>query len=511
MALPPPTHTAAYRKAMFFSVAFNAVAKMALFFLSILIAQCFGSNIRTDIYFFIYGGTVLLAGFINAFDVMVLVPESMRIRDTEGNTAAMSFLNYFLRLYLLIGLGVAALFWFFGISILGLVSKFSPADLVEYRTYFLTGAFYFLMQVLCNYVGNILSSLRHFTAPLITGGINTGLVIAGIFLLQSEWDVLSVLIAGLLAYAVQLLIGILLLKRLDNWQFLPAKKPASPVTWEKMGIAGIGQLATFAGSYWPLYLLSGFGGGMISALGYGKNIADVPNTLLTAQLSNVSGIQLNEQAAAGDRWAMNESFVRTSKLLVYIMIPAGFFLSLFAKPIVQLIYQRGEFTATDVEPAAVFLRLLSLTIFVIAINSMVTRVLIALQALKQGLMYQLAMNGLLILTTWLCVEQYGPYGYGYALIAVNLLNLFFMYFVCAKAAPGIEYGKLAIYTFKIGLLNTGIGIAMWYLHPYITVAPLLKLVLCGLIWASLLIPFLKFLPVEPLLKNSFIKPGKDAA
>jgi putative peptidoglycan lipid II flippase len=510
MALPPLTHTATYRKAMLFSVAFNAGAKLALFFLSILIAQSFGSNIKTDIYFFIYGGTVLLSGFINAFDVMVLVPESMRIRATEGDPAAMAFLNYFLRMYVLAGLAVAVIFCCFGTSLLGWVSKFSGEDIIAYRDYFLIGSFYFLLQVLCNYVGNILTSLRHFTAPLITSGINTGLVIAGIFLFQSKWDVLSVLVAGLVAYAVQLFIGFALLRKLGNWRFLRAKKPAHTITWKKMGIAGIGQLATFAGSYWPLYLLSGFGG-MISSLGYGKNIADVPNTLLTAQLSNVSGIQLNEQAAAGDRWAMNESFMRTAKLLVYIMVPAGFFISLFATPVVQLVYQRGQFTAADVEPAAVFLRLLSLTIFVIAINSMVTRVLIALQALKQGLIYQLAMNGLLILSTWLCVRQYGAYGYGYALIAVNLLNLAFMYFVCAKAAPGIAYGKLAIYTFKIGLVNAGIGIAMWYLHPYITVVPLLKLVLCGLIWGSLLVPFLKFLPVGPILKNNFIKPGKDAA
>ncbi|HMD01312.1 MAG TPA: hypothetical protein VKH37_14230, partial [Ferruginibacter sp.] len=169
--------TESYKKGMLLSVVFNAFAKAILFLLVILIARFFGSNIETDIYFFVYGSMVLLASFINALDTVVLIPESMRLREQHGADDANRFLGFFFRIYVGIGIVFVAMSYFFGTQLFGLVSKFSEADIITYRNYFLLGATYFFFMVLTNYFNNILSSLKYFTIPMIISGLNSCLVI----------------------------------------------------------------------------------------------------------------------------------------------------------------------------------------------------------------------------------------------------------------------------------------------------------------------------------------------
>jgi len=103
-----------YRKGTARSVLFNIISKGILFLLTIIIARFFGSNIKTDIYFFVFATMILFSGFINSIDMAVLIPESMRIREKESNDNAISFLNFFLLIYFLIGVVFLVFMYFFG-------------------------------------------------------------------------------------------------------------------------------------------------------------------------------------------------------------------------------------------------------------------------------------------------------------------------------------------------------------------------------------------------------------
>ncbi|MGB4845455.1 MAG: lipid II flippase MurJ, partial [Ferruginibacter sp.] len=243
----------------------------------------------------------------------------------------------------------------------------------------------------------------------------------------------------------------------------------------------------------PLYLLSGFGSGIISVMNYGKNIADIPNTLVTTQFTNVSGIKLNEEVARQDHTAMNDTFLRTSKLLVFILVPLGFYLFVFAAPVVKLFYQSSHFDAVAVKESAVFLQLLAVSIFSVGVNSMVTRVFIALQAIRQAFFYQLILNILLIAVIWACTRQYGAYGYPYGIIIVNVVNFFGMYFICKKLAPSIHYAAVLKYTGLIVLINAAIACGLYFASAYLNL-PVLPSVIFG---------FLMYLIILLLLNKKF--------
>ena len=472
---------------MTLSVIFNIIAKGALFILTICIAAFFGSDIKTDIYFFVYSSMVLLSGFINTIDTMVLVPESMRLREKEGTAAAMGFLNYFFRIYFLISIAFVALMFLFGTKLFGLLSKFSEADIITYKNYFLIGSFYFFFQVLTGYINNILTSLKFFTVPMLISGINSCIVIAGIILLHRRFDVLSVFLGGIAAYSINLIFLLLVMKKIAGWNFFTPGTEIKKKTWRNIFFAELGQLATMASSFFPLFLLSGFGKGMISVMNYGKNIADIPNTLVTAQFANVSGIKLNEQFARQDLAGMNDTFIKTSKLLVFILVPLSCFMFLFAAPIVEFFYKRGNFSEAAAVDAARFLQLLAVAIFSIGINAIVTRIFIAVQAIRQAFLYQVILNVFLIAAIWVFTKYYGVYGYPYGIILMNLVNYIGMYFICKKIAEYINYTAILRYAALMILVNAAIATGLYFISDFLPSAVLLKLLTGFLIYLTVLL------------------------
>ncbi len=497
--------TESYKRGMLLSVIFNIISKGILFLLTILIARFFGSNIKTDIYFFVYGSMVLFAGFINTIDTMVLIPESMRLREKQGNDIATGFLNFFFRLYFFIGIVFVALMFFFGTTIFGFISKFSETDILTYKNYFLLGSLYFLFMILTNYINTILTSLKFFTIPMIISGINSCIVIAGILLLHRQFDVLSVFWGGIAACSINLVLLLIVMKKKAGWNFSDRSSGIKKKVWSNICFAELGQLATLASSLFPLYLLSGFGSGVISVMNYGKNIADIPNTLVTAQLANVSGIQLNEQAARNDGSGMNTTFLSTSKYLIFILVPVGFFMFVFAGPIVEIVYKRGSFDVASVESAAIFMKLLAVTVFSIAVNTMVSRVFIAMQAVKQAFIYQVIMNVFLIIAIWLFVGYFGAYGYGYAVITMSVINFIGLHFMCRIIAPQVNYAALARYTIGIILLNGAIAAAFYYGASYLQINMVCKLVVLLVVWSLILALLNKLFHLDfniaPGLKN----------
>lgn len=476
-----------YRKGTALSVLFNIISKGILFLLTIIIARYFGSNIKTDIYFFVFATMILFSGFINSIDTAVLIPESMRIREKEGNESAERFLNFFLLIYLFIGIAFLFFMYFSGPAIFGLISKFSDADIALYHDYFWVGSFFFVFHVLTNYLNTILTSYKYFSIPMLISSIKSCIAIVCIFLFKSRYGVLGVFFAGITAYAFNLLVLLIIMKKMLGWKFSIKIASVKKITWSNIFYAELGQIATVASSMFPLYLLSGFGSGILSVMNYGKNIADIPNTLVTTQFSNVSGIKLNEEAAIANHAAMNDTFIDTTKLLVFILVPLGFFLFVFATPVVQLFYASKNFNAEAVEESAMFLKLLALSIFCIGANSMVTRIFIALQAIRQAFFYQVVLNVLLIAAIWICTQQYGAYGYPIGIIIVNVINLFGMYIVIKKIAPFINYTAVIKYTVIIVLINAAIACGLYFAAAYTNLPSLVTLVSGFLLYLIILL------------------------
>jgi peptidoglycan biosynthesis protein MviN/MurJ (putative lipid II flippase) len=150
-----------------------------------------------------------------------------------------------------------------------------------------------------------------------------------------------------------------------------------------------------------------------------------------------------------------------------------------------LFYRRGNFTKEAVVESAKFMQLLSITIFSIGVNAVVTRIFIAMQAIKQAFFYQLTLNIFLIAGIWFFTKEYGEYGYPCGVILVNCINYIGMFFICKKYFKEIDYGKLLKYSTKIMAVNLPLAASLYYVLFSVNLSSVYQL-LIGLFIYSLM-------------------------
>ncbi len=238
------------------------------------------------------------------------------------------------------------------------------------------------------------------------------------------------MIIGLLCgYTIQLLFLLLLLKKKLHWNFGVTIKILERKVLHNIIFAQLGNITSVLSSYIPLYILSGFGAGIITSLNYGQKIADIPTQFITMQFSSVIGIKLNELYAKNEIKTMNDVFVNSSKALLFILIPISCFLFLYAHDIIALLLQRGNFDSEAVQQTVVFFKYFCLLLPFLAINTLVSRIFMAAQKIKEAFWYQIIMNGVLIGLIYVLVMFYGVIGYPIALIILHSLSVFFIFFL----------------------------------------------------------------------------------
>ena len=127
---------------------------------------------------------------------------------------------------------------------------------------------------------------------------------------------------------------------------------------------------------------------------------------------------------------------------------------------------------------------------------MAARVFMALQRIKQAFIYQAIMSALLIIAIWFFVKYYGAYGYGYAVIILNLINLAGLFVICRIIAPKINYVQVLKYTALIVLLNGSIGAGIYYAEALLQMNAVVKVFILFGAWVLILTVLAKILRLK---------------
>ena len=134
----------------------------------------------------------------------------------------------------------------------------------------------------------------------------------------------------------------------------------------------------------PLYMLSGMGAGVVSALNYCKQLTDSPTEIVTNRVANISKIELTENASRGQINVFNKNFLSTNHLLLFILTPLAVFSCYFATDIVGLFFERGRFTAQAAADTARFLRPLIFTVILLVPSNLQSNTVVGLAESKRG-------------------------------------------------------------------------------------------------------------------------------
>jgi putative peptidoglycan lipid II flippase len=448
-----------YKKGIAVSSIFNFFAKIISFGNSIVIAYYFGTQGKTDVYVYSFATISLISAFLTNLNGLILIPESMRIREQEGLLKSMHFLNWFIYIFLFIGLVFTLVLYINPVKSFIFFSKFD-SELLRNNVDILFCVIPMLtLVVLSSLFTEILVSFKYFTLPMMAGMINSVLSIVFVAVFHARLDILSITTGLLAGFALNIIILVFLLRKQLNWDFRIKKIKIRKQVFKNIFYAQAGNITTVLGTYIPLYLISGFNQGVVTALNYGRNLANIPDQLITIQFSSIFGIKLNEVFATGEVNRSNNVFLSSVNMLFFILVPVSIIMSFFSKEIVTILYMRGKFDVTSVESTSQFLKYFSLSLPFIALNTLSSRIITASQRISLNFYIGAALNIFFLVLLFIFVRAIGPVGYPIALlIFLPFSTLIVNYFIFKRYFVYIKYCSIILLLVKIVLINLLIAI-----------------------------------------------------
>lgn len=275
-----------------------------------------------------------------------------------------------------------------------------------------------------------------------------------------------------------------MLKKL-NWSFSFSKIKLNKQIRKNIIYAQAGNIASVLGSFAPVYILSSFGSGIITALSYGQKTANIPNDFITSQFTSISGIRYNELYAQKDFKRLDMVFLETAKFLIFLLVPISVLIFIFSDDIISILFQRGKFDSISVYNSALFLKYLVLILPFLAINGLASRLYMAAQLISYSFWYQIFANLMLILFIWIGIGKFGIIGFPYAMIFQYFINTLVIYLFLKFLLPFIKYYKVLQYGLLIIVLNIAIGYFIVLINEQFSFnSSFIKISICSTLYLS---------------------------
>ncbi|MBI3502825.1 MAG: hypothetical protein HY063_13620 [Bacteroidetes bacterium] len=491
--------TESYRKGIIYSSIGNFISKFLFFLQGIMVAYYFGAQSKTDVYFYSISFITLIAYFINTLDSSVLIPESMRLSEQKGKNESMKFLNLFFYFYLLLGTLLSVVFFLEPVKIFLLLSKFDLTVLTQNNQMLLFSIPLLTLIILTGFLGNIMASYKYFTVPTIVSSVNNIFAILFLLLFHNLFNVTSLYIGLLISYSLNLFLLIYLMRKKLQWSFSFKLQKLEKRIINNIFFAQGGNALSLLSSILPIYALSGFGAGVIASVNFGQKTAEAPNQG-TVQFSSVLGIKFNELYAKHDYDSLNKIFLSSVKFLLFVCTPFSAIMFLFSDEIISLLFRHGAFSAESAELSSKVFKLFGFLLPLYGVNTVVARLFMAGQKLKEAFYNQLLLNLLIIILTIIGIKYFGVAGFPFAFLAVYTFSILSYYAWMNFVFPFIRYIEIFAYIVELIVLNGLIGWFIYWLKNLFFISSLLNLISGVSIYFILL-----------LLINYFLKVNDDIA
>lgn len=449
-----------YKKNVILSIISNIFSKALLFITTLIIGRYFIGS-QTDNYFYVFSIITIIAAFLNNSDVSVLSPEAMQIRNNVGKEQENSFWNTFLFLHgismfiLIIGYFIS--FFFFNVS----------------NEYGLEAIILIFLVVFTSFLSTILTTYNYFSIPSLVSTLANICALLCIIFLSSRFTLRVSFWGMIIGYSIALIYLINILISSENWIFTFGYNNLRMLKscLRKIFLVQLGSLATLIYSYGLITILKNLGVGVLSAYTYSQQIVGIPLNLFVVQLSAVVGIRLNSLIAKGNIKEADDEVLKNVSLLLFIVVPICFVVSIFADDIINLLFWNKKVNEGEFLQASFFLKYLIWILPFSLINTFLARLFFAFKKVDISFLNQLFFNiGLIVILKYLATLE------NYKIIVYTILafHYFFIlvvaYLVCRKVIPQIKYIRLITTFMNIVLINLVPALIIFVLKEFLLIS-----------------------------------------
>ena len=326
---------------------FNLISRVLGLLRDVVIAHQFGAGFQYDAYQMALKMPNMLFAIISGALVTVVVPVYTEYAVRGEKEEAWKIFNTVLILVTL---------FYLATSVLGVVGAPLLIKLVapgfKGATQALTVDLARIVLPLMIFAGlaSLFSSLLNanniFGLPAFSTSVNNIFIIIFALTLGSLYDIQGLALGAVLAMAAMALVQFPALIK-AGFRFRPAldlQHPGVKKVYFLALPAAIGIAVNQTNVYINGVLASWLPEGSISALSYADRLIQFPVGLFVLALGTAVFPTLSGQAAEGNREALSKILLTSMKVVMVGIIPASVGLMVLSRPIVTLVYMRGEFT-----------------------------------------------------------------------------------------------------------------------------------------------------------------------
>lgn len=210
--------------------------------------------------------------------------------------------------------------------------------------------------------GSILHGFKHFLLPALAPVVYPIGVLAGAVWLAPQWGVRGLAAGAVIGAVLHLAIKIPGLIRYGfRWRPVlragdGAVRKVAALLGPRMLDLGVFHLTLLA----TTNLASRLGSGSVSALEWGWDAMQLPETIIGTAFGLVAFPTMADLAARGDRAGLAATLSESLRTVLTLAVPAAVGLILLGRPLLALLYQRGAFDAAATEAVYVALRFYAL-------------------------------------------------------------------------------------------------------------------------------------------------------
>ncbi|MCX7706695.1 MAG: murein biosynthesis integral membrane protein MurJ [Anaerolineae bacterium] len=289
-------------------------------------------------------------------------------------------------------------------------------------------------------LGSVLNGLKHFLLPALAPVLYPLGIAAGAAWLAPALGVRGLALGAVLGATLHLAIKIPALIRY-GFRWSPVLRTGDGAVRRVALLMGprVLDLGVFhATMLATTNLASRLDAGSVSALEWGWDAMQLPETIIGTAFGLVAFPTLAELAARGDRNSLRATLGESLRTVLALAVPAAFGLILLGRPLLTLLYQRGAFDAAATEAGYTALRFYALGLTGHACLELAARTFFAQKDTVTPLLLAAASAGLNIALAWLLMGPLGHGGLALANSAAVTLEVLPLLLILRSRLDGVE-------------------------------------------------------------------------
>ena len=331
----------------------------------------------------------------------------------------------------------------------------------------------FLLTVaLAAAVMGILNTHQRFFIPaLAPASFNVWSILAGIFLAPlmpriGQEPITAMAIGSLIGGLSQLFLQIPALRAVGfryrltlNWHHSGLRR-----IFTLMLPAAFGLAATQINILIDNQLASYLGNGPVSWLNYAFRLMQLPIGLFGVAIATVNLANISRKVATNDLDGLKANIAEAVKLAAFLNIPATMGLIFLRYPIVQLLYERGKFTAEHTINTGDALFCYSIGLYAYSLVKIVTPTFYALGDTKTPVRFAAFVIAVKIAVNLALIRELGFLGLALGTSIASVLNTALLFHALSKRIGGLGEHHVLLSIVKITIAGLVMGVGAWWLQ-----------------------------------------------